>query len=124
MAWDHPWVDELLSRWGDWVRAERRQRIAQSRYSLEPPTPSEAIRSWVPIDDLECLETDRFVTSLAEPWVRVVKAYYCSDAGVESKARSVGMSTRTFYAHVRQVHLRYLTWQEDRKALAERRRAA
>jgi hypothetical protein len=123
VAFEHAWVDELLHRWGDWVKQDRRARIAQVRYDGMPPDPSDVPRAWVPLDDLECCETDRFVTSLAEPWRGAVKVFYTSDAGAESKARSLHMSTRTLYARVRESHARYLTWSEERRAKAERARA-
>jgi hypothetical protein len=119
MTWSHPWVDELLHRWGDWVRMEKRARLAQSRYDGMPPEPSEVVRSWVPLDELECCETDAFVTSLAEPWRSVVNDWYLSDASVESKARSLQMSTRTLYVRVREVHQRYLRWHVERREKAE-----
>lgn len=125
MAWDHPWVDEMLVKWGIWVRVENRAPIASMRFDGMPPLPpSDVVRSWIPLSDLECCETDRFVGTLVDPWKSTVIVFYTSDASVESKARAVKMSTRTLYAHVRQVHQRYILWLDDRKRARALRQVA
>lgn len=111
--WQYPHVDELLVRWGVWRRIERGHMCSMQFDGM--PIEDNIVRSWIPLDDLECVQTDEFVTMLEEPWRKTTFAYYTSDAGVESQARSVGCSTRTFYANIRRVHFRYILWVEKKK---------
>ena len=108
-----PYIDSLLNRWALWRAGANRGALGakiSSVYGLgaiglavdAAPDPNR----FVPVDDVECYETDRAVAALPPELRRVVDEVYIYVAATsDEKMRNCGCgSSATFYRRLHEAH--------------------
>lgn len=119
-----PYIDTQLDEWARW-RMQARSSRSVSPYpayrQMEHNYASAAIdpgppRSWVPVNELHCIATDRALGALhaASPILyEATTEYYLRIGPSELVYRALGCSERTLYRRLHEAHLLLLGWLND-----------
>jgi DNA-directed RNA polymerase specialized sigma24 family protein len=110
-------INDRLNQWARWrLGASGRGGSPYPAYNLPhkpdddaPPDP----RRYVPINDLECCDTDRCVCALSPPLRKAVDEFYIRTETVERKAQYCGCSVKTLYRRIDEAHRLIMGWLND-----------
>lgn len=117
--------DDRLTAWGKWLLSDRVYvhpkissiyRLGKSKAdghfqrSYEPPM------QYVPINDIDCDETDEFIKSLEEVIRDTLLLVFTSRTTRENNAKDLRISKATLYARLEKAEDSWRIWREERRA--------
>jgi hypothetical protein len=112
-------INHRLNQWARWRLGGRgSSKSPYPAYNLKgdrdpedaPPDPNR----YVPVNDLECADTDKCVCALNPVLQKATIEFYCRTATtVEQKARYCGCSGKTLYRRVDEAHRQIMGWLND-----------
>lgn len=131
----HAAIEERLVAWGRWAvqRVEGASgypkkssfaRLSASGGDEWQTRVDIALRSYVPIGDVECSQTDDSIKTLPPDLVKLVRIVYMRDYGMAVAADQLGISTSTLYKRRLQVYQRLTEYFDAFREKQQRRRAA
>ena len=108
------WVDQHLSRWGQWVQLGHGLGSAGMCASWDSVGRGNVSQAIIPIKDIELSRTHDWVLSLGESEQRLLIEVYCTPATARETAAKIGISLRTLYARLHSVQSEYARGREER----------
>lgn len=108
------WVDQHLSRWGQWVQLGHGRGSAGMSVSWDSVGRSKVSQAIIPIKDIELSRTHDWVLSLGESEQRLLCQVYCTADTSRASAAKLSMSLRTLYARLHSVQAEYARGREER----------
>jgi hypothetical protein len=108
------WVDQHLSRWGQWVQMGHGRGSAGMSASWDSVGRSNVSQAIIPIKDIELSRTHDWVRSLVDQDQRLLFHVYCTPATSREIASTIGISLRTLYTRLHLVQSEYARGREDR----------
>lgn len=108
------WVDQHLSRWGQWVQLGRGRGSAGLSASWDSVGRGNVSQAIIPVKDIEMSRTHDWVASLAAGEQRLLFQVYCTPATARENAIKLNISLRTLYTRLHSVQAEYARGREDR----------
>ncbi|EJO27773.1 hypothetical protein [Achromobacter marplatensis] len=115
------WVRERLDQWGVWQQVGSARLRGSVLAQLAEAAGGGAKRSYVPIDNLECEETDRAVSHLPKELRETVRTWHTSEGTMEGIAAGIGVTKVTLQRRLAHADRRIEEWFRQRRENAQRR---
>lgn len=108
------WVDQHLSRWGQWVQLGRGRGSAGLSASWDSVGRGNVSQAIIPVKDIEMSRTHDWVLTLTDDKQHLLLHVYCTPATSREVAAKLSISLRTLYTRLHLVQTEYARGREDR----------